>query len=174
MNGNQQTHSVKALQTMALLDTKPTSWKGADIQWRKEFRAVRTRVRCHVCNRGYPDALNQCAACLESITAHGRTTTRSMGTVLGVQEREVWVGKVLWPPETKFDSRFQRGSACGLCGRAITKTSRVPVVGKDFAGDVHGMWVGEDCARRFLPGVQTRIESPDGRRTADGFDDGAR
>lgn len=60
------------------------------------------------------------------------------------------VGVPQWANGTKFDSRFGGGMHCALCSKAIPSGRFVPVNGKDAAGAVHGMWIGEDCARKFF------------------------
>ncbi len=60
------------------------------------------------------------------------------------------VGTVLWAKGTKFDSRFGSGQSCALCAKSIPSGRFVPVNGKGDDDTVHGMWVGEDCARKFF------------------------
>lgn len=73
------------------------------------------------------------------------------GTVKGTVRAKVMVGYPKFPPRTVFDSRYgHNGSACGLCNKFIMKSWRVPVHGVDSLGISHGMWVGEDCATKFL------------------------
>ena len=86
----------------------------------------------------------------------------------------MWVGKVLWPANTKMDSRFSTAQSarycCELCSKSLTSSLtswRVPVVGVDPLGQTHGMWVGSDCAKKFLPGVHTDVQAPDGSRDHD-------
>lgn len=86
---------------------------------------------------------------------------RSTGSVVGPVEQEVLLAIPLWPAGTAFDSRFRSGCSCQLCGKTVTKSRLVPVVGVDNAGAPHGMWVGSDCAKRFLPGVITYSRQKD-------------
>jgi hypothetical protein len=76
------------------------------------------------------------------------------GEITVMKEREVWVGYVQWELKTVFDSRFviRDGRVCQLCSKTIKSvwSGLVPVHGKDTKGQIHGMWVGEDCARKFL------------------------
>lgn len=70
------------------------------------------------------------------------------GKVAGLVMALVMVGYPRWPVGTAFGSRFARGMSCHLCGKTILKSGRVPV-NTDGAAP-QGMWVGEDCARKFL------------------------
>jgi hypothetical protein len=80
----------------------------------------------------------------------GRMRNIPRGTVRGLVERMVMVGYPQFPAGAKFDSRFVGRDAycCQLCGKTIEKSGRVPV-NTDGAAP-HAMWVGEDCARKFL------------------------
>lgn len=60
------------------------------------------------------------------------------------------VGVVQWAKHTHFDSRFGSGINCSLCSKLIPSGRFIPVTGKGKDGRVHGMWVGEDCARKFF------------------------
>lgn len=73
------------------------------------------------------------------------------GTVSGMVLAKVKVGYPQWPAGTRFDSRFNDGAhRCHLCGKPIEKSGRVPVNTRPGSGVVHGMYVGQDCARKFL------------------------
>lgn len=72
------------------------------------------------------------------------------GRVKGLVRARVMVGYPQFPKGTKFDSRFIGGCHCHLCNKQILKSWRVPVHGGGADGRTHGMWVGEDCARKFL------------------------
>lgn len=79
------------------------------------------------------------------------------GTVTEYREQEVTLGTPVWAAGTLFDSRFagqHRDSVrvCELCSKSITGvwSGRVPVQGRGSDGKIHGMWVGEDCARKVL------------------------
>lgn len=77
------------------------------------------------------------------------------GEVVRPVERLVLVGYIKWTPGTRFNSRFGYGAArsahqCALCAKGINKSGRVPVQGTAFDGTPLGMFVGEDCARKFL------------------------
>jgi hypothetical protein len=81
-------------------------------------------------------------------TGGGLYTT---GKVPGLVWKKVLVGYPQWPKGVRFDSRFESGSHCHLCGKLIMKSWRVPVDATGVLdGKVHGMYVGEDCAKKFL------------------------
>jgi len=82
----------------------------------------------------------------------------STGKVKGIVEQLRWVGHVQWPAGTKFLSRYQGGRHCALCNKFIYASAMVPVVGSRRSdGAPLGMWVGSDCATKFLPGVHTYV-----------------
>ena len=60
------------------------------------------------------------------------------------------VGYPRFPAGTIFDSRFWGGLHCNLCNKLILKSNRVPVYATGDDGVTHGMFVGEDCARKFI------------------------
>jgi hypothetical protein len=72
------------------------------------------------------------------------------GKIKGMVRAKVMVGYPVFPPGTRFDSRFQGGLHCHLCNKLIMKSHRVPVHATGSDGITHGMFVGEDCARKFL------------------------
>jgi len=92
------------------------------------------------------DALGNCQACARK----KRGYRCSSGYVRGPVEMEVMVGYPQFPPGALFDSRFRGGCHCDLCNKLILKSGRVPVDGVGADGVAHAMWVGEDCARKFL------------------------
>jgi len=77
------------------------------------------------------------------------------GKIPGLVEREVAVGYPQWPEGTRFDSRFGGGCSCALCNKTVVASNLVPVTGTGDDGVAHGMWIGADCAKKFLPGVHT-------------------
>lgn len=77
------------------------------------------------------------------------------GKVEGIVRARVMVGYPRFPAGTRFDSRFRGGLHCNLCNKTILKSGRVPVHAVGDDGVVHGMFVGEDCAQKFL-GVRIR------------------
>jgi hypothetical protein len=72
------------------------------------------------------------------------------GKVAGKVRAKVMVGYPKFPPGTRFDSRFFGGLHCNLCNKVVLRSRRVPVHAIGDDGVAHGMWVGEDCARKFL------------------------
>lgn len=73
------------------------------------------------------------------------------GLVVAEVEVEREVGTVLWAKGTKFDSRFGGGAdVCQLCSKVIPSGRVVPLNGKEADGTIHGIWAGEDCARKFF------------------------
>lgn len=79
------------------------------------------------------------------------------GLVSKVCTIEKLVGIVQWAKGTKFSSRFayKFGATaghreCHLCAKAIPSGRFIPVTAKIADGTILGMWVGEDCARKFF------------------------
>lgn len=72
------------------------------------------------------------------------------GKIKGMVRAKVMVGYPQFPPGTRFDSRFAGGLHCNLCNKLVMKSHRVPVHATGDDGITHGMFVGEDCARKFL------------------------
>lgn len=147
------THSDKALTTITAMGTTPDQWRHAEIEWTREMRTVIGDVPCPLCKTGFLSTTNRCLRCL--FTGTGRKRGYSLGTVKGPVQKMVMVGRPKWPQGVKFDSRFHSGCHCGLCNKSINKF--VPVVAVDAAGVAHGMWVGEDCARKFLGAVEKTV-----------------
>jgi hypothetical protein len=72
------------------------------------------------------------------------------GKIKGTVRAKVLVGYPQFPPGTRFDSRFAGGLHCNLCNKLVMKSHRVPVYATGDDGVTHGMFVGEDCAKKFL------------------------
>jgi hypothetical protein len=72
------------------------------------------------------------------------------GKVKGLVRERVMVGYPRFPPGTRFDGRFGGGLHCHLCNKLIMRSHRVPVHAIGDDGVAHGMFIGEDCARKFL------------------------
>lgn len=174
------THSDKALTTIACMGTTPADWQLTPIKWVMEEREIIGLVRCPTCNgdkwvrkdgdkaiprptgalelseylrlarneavrAGY--GYGNCPKCLY----HSRKGWGWMarGEVAGLVKATVPVGYPQFPEGVSFDSRFC-GSNCNLCNKSIMKSGRVPVHATGADGKVHGMFVGEDCALKFL------------------------
>lgn len=82
--------------------------------------------------------------------AHGY----SMGKVPGLVKKMVEVGYPIWPEGVVKDSRFALTKAgyyhCQLCNKKVVKSGMVAVHTVGAGKHEHGMYVGEDCARKFL------------------------
>lgn len=72
------------------------------------------------------------------------------GKVSGIVRTTVKVGYPQFPAGARFDSRFGGGMNCALCNKLILKSGRVPVHATGVDGVTHGMFVGEDCGKKFL------------------------
>jgi ssDNA-binding Zn-finger/Zn-ribbon topoisomerase 1 len=72
------------------------------------------------------------------------------GKIKGMVRAKVMVGDPQFPPGTRFDSRFAGGLHCNLCNKLVMKSHRVPVHATGDDSVTHGMFVGEDCAQKFL------------------------
>lgn len=86
----------------------------------------------------------------------------STGKVRGLVSTKVWVGYPQWPAGTRFESRFamsaQNRYCCELCSKTL-HSLQIPCVAVRPDGDTAplGMWVGNDCAKKFLPGAWTHV-----------------
>lgn len=103
----------------------------------------------------------QCPTCPKKRTSWGDIGT---GEVTVYKKIKVWVGRPVWAKGTKFDSRFANqwrdAKVCELCSKSITgRWSNLVPVNAKAKGVIHGMWVGEDCARKFF-GLEL-VLSPD-------------
>ncbi len=83
---------------------------------------------------------------------------RGTGFVIKPVKRQVMIGYLQMAEGSKWDSRFSDGLHCHLCNKLILKSGRVPVHGKSANGEVHNLWVGEDCATRF-GGVEKKFKA---------------
>jgi hypothetical protein len=78
-----------------------------------------------------------------------------VGTIGKWSKTPMTVGVVQWPKDdagnnlVRFDSRFGHHD-CMVCGKPHIKSGLVPVMAKDDEKDWHGMWVGQDCAKKFM------------------------
>lgn len=89
--------------------------------------------------------------------AHSNQYSFANGLVLKVVPVEKLIGIVQWAKGTKFASRFayKHGATtghqeCHLCAKAIPSGRFIPTTAKIADGTILGMWVGEDCARKFF------------------------
>lgn len=90
---------------------------------------------------------------------------RGSGVITVQKLQNVLVGIPVWAKDTIFDSRFEderwnraNCQVCALCSKTIKGVwSRlVPVQAKAADGRIHGMWIGEDCARKIL-GIEVAL-----------------
>lgn len=174
-------HSDKAMKTLEAMGTTATDWKQADIRWVVEKRMMMRPVTCPTCDgerRIYvmPDSEEEVVRPEGMLswqfqifarenkfrerrcqTCFSRKEGWSTGRVLGPKLVEVMVGYPVWPQGTRFDSRFRSAVTdrycCELCSKSL-KSYQVPCVGRGADGVAHGMWVGMDCAKKFLAGIQ--------------------
>jgi len=88
-----------------------------------------------------------CPTCAKSKSGWGLIP---QGKIKGIVRAKVMIGYPKFPPSTKFDSRFFGGLHCNLCNKLIMKSHRVPVHATGDDGVTHGMFIGEDCAKKFF------------------------
>lgn len=170
-------HSAKAMGTIKIMGTTPAQWRLTPIRWIEEERDVVGLVTCPTCHgskfvrfadglvvqrpRGDVEYAKEARSeSFRSGRLHGNCPTCAkrkggwgmipQGKVAGVVRAVVQVGYPDFPPGTVFDSRFHGGTRCNLCNKTVLKSGRVPVHAVGDGGVTHGMWVGEDCARKFL------------------------
>lgn len=97
----------------------------------------------------------KCRTCVDH-NSRSRSYGYATGKVRGMVKRMVQVGYPIWPAGAQRDSRFNvyesNRYCCELCAKSLMSL-QVPCVGTGTDGRVHKMWVGEDCAKKFLPGV---------------------
>lgn len=88
--------------------------------------------------------------CPRCVVRKGGWGMLPQGKIKGLVRAKVMVGYPQFPAGTRFDSRFAGGQHCNLCNKSILKSGRVPVHAVGSDGITHGMFVGEDCAKKFL------------------------
>jgi hypothetical protein len=170
-------HSEKGLKTLELMGTKPDDWGLVEIKWVQEMRDMPVKKQCPTCygigeahfeqdgslainkissSKNYYDwndrqkqimslPYGKCPTCPTNRRGYGT------GEVVTWKPMKVWIGYPQWEAGTKFDSRFGGvNNHCGLCQKHIKASGFVPVHGKDANGQVHAMYIGQDCARKFL------------------------
>ena len=88
---------------------------------------------------------------------------RGLGIHAGPDTRGYWrkvvltKGTVVWPEQNiPFRSRFSHHD-CMVCGKPHIKSGLVPVMAQDDEGEWNRMWVGQDCAKKFLGFMQFDI-----------------
>lgn len=119
------------------------AWEKAN----REYREKAQKQSPHAWSAG------NCPTC-KCTNTRARMYGNCTGKVPGLVKRRMLVGYPVWPAGTKFDSRFNGGCSCGLCNKTVLKSGLVPCVGTGVIdGVTHGMWVGDTCARKFLPGT---------------------
>lgn len=168
------TLSDKVQATVAALGLTGSAWEMAPIEWVKEMRTVRGEIACPACKGRKFVTRDENGNVLEfsprefmaEYDAQRAMEKRGdngycykcgnpnkggypQGVVKAMVQREVTVGYVRWPEGTKFNSRFAHCD-CAACGKNWITTARVPMMAKDAAGAVHGMWLGQDCASKFF------------------------
>lgn len=111
----------------------------------RDGRAYRNEARGEAVRSGKPHG--NCPRCGVQKRGWG---TIPQGKIKGTVRAKVMVGYPRFPPGTRFDSRFAGGLHCNLCNKLVTKSRRVPVHATGDDGVTHGMFVGEDCAQKFL------------------------
>lgn len=99
-------------------------------------------------NPGY-SLYGNCPTCKAPLRTKLGRVGGCTGKVPGLVLKAIMVGYPQFPAGARFDSRFA-GSCCHLCAKRIEKSGRVPVNTITTDGAQHAMWVGEDCARKFL------------------------
>lgn len=112
----------------------------------------------------------RCPKCPQKKTRNWGPIDVGTGKVIVWEKVKMLVGYPIWPKGCLFDSRFHEAkyyrqgktagkygeasvhSVCELCSKSIYGrwSFLVPVNGKGKDGKTHGMYVGEDCAHKFL------------------------
>lgn len=155
-------HSEKALETLRLLGCDTNGWELAPIEWVKVRKPVPTQVTCPTCHGSgqvsVPNAprlqRDRCPTC----PPRRQYPTYGSGVVVRLVEREVEVGRILWPQGTLHGrSRFAGdGCHCELCGKRIQSAlSWRPMLGRTADGTPLALWTGDECARKLF-GVADR------------------
>jgi hypothetical protein len=110
--------------------------------WQEYMRLARTERNNYYRHDG-------CPTCVKYTRRFGSV---SQGVVKAMVMAEVVVGYPQFPKDVSFDSRFHNyrvgASVCQLCSKSIKSHMVVPV-NTDGAG-AHAMYVGRDCAKKFL------------------------
>lgn len=131
------------------------AWQKADRQYTADVGAQVKAAGGH-----WDSYRGNCSRCVNQ-NRRARMYGYCTGKVPGMVMKEVGVGYVQWPAGVTFDSRYHGGRSCGLCNKSVYASNLLPVTGTGDDGNVHGMWVGCDCAKKFLPGVHTYQKKKD-------------
>lgn len=104
-----------------------------------------------------------CPGCFTGKGRGGRGGYAGSGKITVQKMQKVLVGTAVFAKGTLFDSRFHEHNranclVCELCSKSIMGawSFRVPVQARGADGRIHGMWVGEDCAKKFL-GIEVAL-----------------
>lgn len=112
----------------------------------------------------------RCPICPQKTSRNFGSLEVGTGLVIVWEEQDVLVGFPIWPKGVQFDSRFYEAkydrqgkfagkegnervhSVCELCSKSIYGrwSFLVPVNARGKDGKCHGMYVGQDCAKKFL------------------------
>ena len=128
-------------------------WKGHDIGHVYDTALI-LYIKCPKCQAGKTDGMVRLKV-RQEMTGRKVGFTAKVGTTGEWKKKPVTIGKVMWPKNnegdliTKFDSRFVHHD-CMVCGKPHIKSGLVPVIAKDDEEEWHGMWVGQDCAKKFM------------------------
>lgn len=174
-----ENHSEKGLKTLEMMGTNPDNWGLVQIKWVQEYRMMPVKVDCPTCQRtgqahfekdgklavnkidyekdyyGWQDRARQmrslprgkCPEC-PSMRKYPMYGT---GQIEKMKNMKVWIGYPQWEKGTQFKSRFNHDAdRCQLCNKLIKESGFVAVQGKDKEDNNLGMYVGEDCARKFF------------------------
>lgn len=97
--------------------------------------------------RYIPGGKGKCPTC----PAMRKHPSYGTGEVTKFKKMKVWIGYPQWEEKTMFWSRFNHDAdRCQLCNKLIKESGFVAVQGKDKEDNNLGMYVGEDCARKFF------------------------
>ena len=139
-------HSEKGIRTLEAINADPFDWALCPVEWSWELMEVPTDVTCSSCNgrgRIYPEGVRGSWNATPCVECKGK------GTVKELREREVEVGRLVWPEGTTFPSPHRAGHRCDLCGKPIYKSNLIPMLGRTKDGAPIGLFTGSDCAGKL-------------------------
>ena len=128
-------------------------WKGHDVGHVYDTALI-LYIKCPKCQAGKTEGMVRLKV-RQDMTGRKVGFSAKVGTTGEWKKKPVTIGKVMWPKNdegdliTKFDSRFGHHD-CMVCGKPHIKSGLVPVMAKDDEEEWHGMWVGQDCAKKFM------------------------